>query len=56
MALQFPLSMGFLRQEHWVGLQFPSPGDLPDPGIKPTSPALQMDSLLLSYWEAPSVL
>ena len=35
-----PLSMGFPRQEHWSGLPFPSPGDLPDPGIKPTSPAL----------------
>ena len=52
-ALQFPLSMGFPRQEHWGGLQFPSPGDLPDPGIKPTSPALQMDSLLLSYQGSP---
>ena len=34
------LSMGFPRQEYWSGLPFPSPGDLPDPGIKPTSPAL----------------
>ena len=32
--------MGFLRQEYWSGLPFPSPGDLPDPGIKPVSPAL----------------
>ena len=43
-----PLSMGFFRQEHWSGLPFPSPGDLPDSGIKPTShvsPALQADSL-----------
>ena len=32
---QAPLSMGFLRQEYWSGLLFPSPGDLPDPGIKP---------------------
>ena len=39
-----PLSMGFLRQEYWSGLPFPSPGDLPDPGIKPVSPALQVDS------------
>ena len=37
--------MGFLRQEYWNGLLFPSPGDLPDPGIKPGSPALQADSL-----------
>jgi len=37
--------MGFFRQEYWNGLPFPSPGDLPDPGIKPRSPALQPDSL-----------
>ena len=40
-----PLSMGFSRQEYWSGLPFPSPGDLPDPGIKPWSPALQTDAL-----------
>ena len=34
---QAPLSMGFSRQEYWSGLPFLSPGDLPDPGIKPTS-------------------
>ena len=39
------LSMGFPRQEYWSGLSFPSPGDLPDPGIELTSPALQVDSL-----------
>jgi len=39
-ALQGPLSMGFSRQEYWRGLPFPAPGDLSDPGIKPTSPAL----------------
>ena len=39
-ARQVPLSMGFLRQEYWSGLPFPSPGDLPDPGIEPTSPTL----------------
>ena len=49
-ALQAPLSMGFLRQEYWSGLPFPSPGDLPDPGIEPESPAWQADSLLLSPW------
>ena len=38
--------MGFPRQEYWSGLPFPSPGDLPDAGIKPRSPALQTDSLL----------
>ena len=44
------LSMGFFRQEYWSGLPFPFPGDLPDPGIEPTSPvspALQVDSLPL---------
>ena len=40
---QASLSMGFSRQ--WSGLPFPSPGDLPDPGIKPRSPALQEDAL-----------
>ena len=38
-ARRTPLSMGFPRQEYWSGLPFPSPGDLPDPGIEPTSPA-----------------
>ena len=37
--------MGFLRQEYWSGLPFPSPGDLLDPGIKPRSPALEADAL-----------
>ena len=41
---QSPLSMGFYRQEYCCGLSFPSPRDLPDPGIKPGSPALQVDS------------
>ena len=45
-AHQAPLSMEFSRQEYWSGLPFPSPGDLPDPGIKSRSPALQADSLL----------
>ena len=40
--------MGFPRQEYWSELPSPPPGDLPDPGIKPTSPALQADSSLLS--------
>ena len=44
-ARQAPLSMGFSRQEYWSGLPFPSPGDFPDPGIKPRSPALQADAL-----------
>ena len=42
---QAPPSMGFSRQEYWSGLPFPSPGDLPDPGIEPGSPALQADAL-----------
>ena len=37
--------MEFSRQEYWSGLPFPSPGDLPDPGIKPVSPSLQADTL-----------
>ena len=45
-AHQAPLSIGFPRQEYWSGLPPPSPGDLPDPGLKPGSPALQADSLL----------
>ena len=44
-AHQAPPSMGFSRQEYWSGLPFPSPGDLPDPGIEPRSPALQADAL-----------
>jgi len=44
-AHQAPLSMGFSMQEFWSGLPFPSPGDLPDPGIEPRSPTLQADTL-----------
>ena len=44
-ARQAPLSIEFSRQEYWSGLPFPSPGDLPDPGVKPPSPALHVDSL-----------
>ena len=53
-AHQAPLSMEFSRQEYWSGLPFPTPGDLPDPGIKPGSPALQADSLLFEppWWES----
>ena len=39
-ACQAPLSMGFSRQEYWSGLPLPSPGDFPDPGVEPRSPAL----------------
>ena len=45
-AYQAPPSMGFSRQECWSGFPFPSPGDLPDPGIEPVSPTLQADTLL----------
>ena len=45
-AHQVPLSMEFSRQEYWSGLPFPSPEDLPNPGIEPRSPALLADSLL----------
>ena len=48
-ALQAPLSMGFLRQEYWNGLPFPSAGVISDPGIKPASPVLQVDSLSPSH-------
>ena len=44
-AYQAPPSMGFSRQEYWSGLPFPSPGDLPDPGIKSRSPIFQADAL-----------
>ena len=44
-AHQAPPSMGFTRQEYWSGLPFPSPRDLPNPGIEPRSPTLQADAL-----------
>ena len=44
-AHQAPPSLGFSRQEYWSGLPFPSPGDLPDPGIESRSPALEADAL-----------
>ena len=44
-AYQVPPSKGFSRPEYWRGLPFPSPGDLPDPGIEPGSPALSADAL-----------
>ena len=43
-AYKAPPSMEFSRQEYWSGLPFPSPGDLPHPGIEPGSPALQADA------------
>ena len=47
---QAPLSMRFFKHEYWNALPFPSPGDLPHPGIEPTSPAVQADSLPMSHW------
>ena len=55
-AYQAPLSMEFSRQEYWSGLPFPSPGDLPDPGIEPRSPALQEDSLLSELPGKPTLV
>ena len=50
-----PQSMEFSRQEYWSGLPFPSPGDFPNPGIEPQSPALQADALLSKPPGKPSV-
>ena len=44
-AYEAPLSMGFSMQESWSGFPFPSPGDLPNPGLEPGSPALQTNAL-----------
>ena len=52
-AHQAPLSMEFFRQQYWSGLLFPSPGDLPNPGIELAPPALQADSLLLCHRVSP---
>ena len=52
-ARQAPLSVGFSRQEYWRGLPFPSPGNLPDPGIEPGSPTLEADSMVWATREAP---
>ena len=56
LAHQAPLFMGFSRQEYWSGLPCPPPGDLPDPGIEPTSPSLAGGFLTTSTtWEAQEV-
>ena len=52
---QASLSTEFSRQEYWSRLTFPSPGDLPNPGIKPESPVWQVDSLPLSYLGSPCI-
>ena len=48
-AYQAPPTMGFSRQEYWSGLPFPSPGNLPDPGIEPWSPAFRQTVYRLSH-------
>ena len=54
-ACRAPLSMEFSRQEYWSGVPFPSPGDLPDPGIEPGSPALQeAQNIKGIYFESPN--
>ena len=55
-AYQAPPSMGFSREEYWSGFPFPSPGDLPNPGIEPRSPALQADALLSEPQGSPIYL
>ena len=55
-SLQAPLSMGCSRQEYWSELPFPSPGDLPDPGMEPGSPALQANSLPSEPPGKPNIL
>ena len=56
-ARQAPLSMGFSRQEYWSGLPFPSPEDLPSPGVEPRSPALTGGFFTVgATWEGPFVI
>ena len=55
-AHQAPLSMGFLRQEYWSGLSFPSPGDLPDPGIESRSCALADGFFTTEPLESPQII
>jgi len=52
-AHQAPLSTGFPRQEYWSELPYASPGDLPNPGVKPVSPHWQTNSLPLSHQGSP---
>ena len=52
---QAPLSMGFFRQEYWSGVPFPPPGDLPDPGIEPTSAVLAGGFFTTEPPESPKV-
>ena len=52
-ARQAPLSMGFSWQDYWSRVQFPPQGDLSNPWIKPRSPTMQVDPLLMSYQGSP---
>ena len=54
-AYQAPPSMGFSKQEYLSGLPFPSPGDLPDPGIESVSPTFQADALICEPPEKPQI-
>ena len=56
LALQAPQSMGFPRQQYKMGMPFPSPGDLPNPGIEPTSLAVKADSLPLIHQGSPALI
>ena len=56
LAYQASLSMGFFRQKYWSGLPFPSPGNLPNPGIEPGSPALEADTLTSEPPGKPSLI
>ena len=55
-AYQAPPSVKFSRQEYWSRLPFPYPGDIPDPGIKPRSPALRAEALLSEIPGKPNVM
>ena len=55
-VLQPTLSVAFSRKEHWIWLLFPSPGDLPNPGIEPESPALAGGFFTSATWEAPKYI
>ena len=55
-ACQDPLFTGFPRQDYWSGLSFPSPGDLPDPGIEPKSPALAGRFFIMEPPEKPILI
>ena len=55
-ACQAPLSMEFSQQEHWSGLPFPPPENLPHPGVEPESHCIAGGSLPLSHWGSPEYI